>query len=78
MQNLGARNERNMLFFPLRLLLENPLYTVKIWRLNWFSKTLKGQEPVRKYGRGDQTKDGRKKKGGVRSHQSDAEETGGE
>ena len=62
-------------FFPWDCFWKILLYTVKIWHLNWFSKTL---IPVRKYRLGDQTKDDRKKKGRIRSRQSDTEGAGGE
>ena len=49
------------------------MYTVNICHSNWFNETLTNQYPGRKYRWGNQTKDDGKEKGGVRSHQPDAE-----
>ena len=45
----------------------NPLVHCKDLSLNWFNKTLIGQQPDREYRQGNQTKDDEKEKSGIRN-----------
>lgn len=56
------------------LLCNNPFVRCIDFYMKWFSKTLTGLYPGRKFQQGDQTKDG-EKEGEGRSHQPEAEKT---